>query len=141
MKSQSIPVPMVVLLAVVLPGCHSQAHEESSAAAAPPAPVVVTPELLERGHASYKLNCVPCHGESGRGDGPSSANLDPKPRDHTSAAYMTTLTDDDIRKIVNFGGAIKGMPQMPSSPHIQGEEMAALIAFVRSLSATQAANP
>ena len=34
----------------------------------------------------FAKNCVSCHGMSGRGDGPSSAGLDPKPTDLTLLA-------------------------------------------------------
>jgi cytochrome c1 len=47
---------------------------------------------------------------------------------------MKTLTDDDLRKIITMGGGVKGKPNMPSNPQLRGEELAALIAFVRSLS-------
>lgn len=103
------------------------------APAEPPAPVV-TAAMLERGHTLYVDNCVPCHGAGGRGDGPSSAHLEPKPRDHTDRAYMKTLSDEDLAATIRNGGVLTGMPQMPSHPHIQGEDMDALLAFVRSLS-------
>jgi hypothetical protein len=47
---------------------------------------------------------------------------------------MSKLTDDMIAETVKMGGAIRGYPNMPSSPHIKGQEMAGLIAFVRRLS-------
>ncbi len=48
--------------------------------------------------------------------------------------YMTRLTDDMIAETVKMGGVIRGYPNMPSSPHIKGDEMVGLIAFVRRLS-------
>jgi mono/diheme cytochrome c family protein len=102
----------------------------------PNAPKVfeITDTLLATGQNTYKLNCVPCHGPLGKGDGPSAAGLNPKPRDHSNGEYMSKLTDDMIGETVKMGGVIRGYPNMPSSPHIKGEEMAALIAFVRRLS-------
>ena len=47
---------------------------------------------------------------------------------------MDTLTDEDLGKTIQMGGAIKGKPSMPSNPQIRGEELAALIAHIRSLS-------
>jgi mono/diheme cytochrome c family protein len=116
--------------------CNSQDRTGTpgSSVASAPAAVVVTPAMLEKGQGIYKLNCAPCHGAGGRGDGPAAANLDPKPRDHTNAEYMKKLTDEDIAKTVQMGGAPKGMPQMPSSPQIKGDDMTALVAFMRSLS-------
>lgn len=89
--------------------------------------------MLAKGHATYKATCAPCHGETGKGDGPASKIFKPPPRDHTDAAYMDTITDDDMGKVIQMGGAIKGKPAMPSNPQIRGEELQALIAYVRSL--------
>ena len=90
--------------------------------------------MLERGHAIYKANCVPCHGESGKGDGPGAGVLKPPPRDHTDRAYMNTLSDKQIADVIQMGGAIKGRPLMPSHPQIRGTDMDSLVAYVRSLS-------
>ncbi len=90
--------------------------------------------MLERGRALYKANCVPCHGETGKGDGPGAGVLKPPPRDHTDRAYMSTLTDQEIKDIIRMGGAIKGKPLMPSHPQLNGEALDALTAYVRSLS-------
>lgn len=123
---------------LLVAACGSQAEDSSPAsntAAAKAAAPTVTPAMLEAGRATYKANCVACHGESGKGDGPGAGVLKPPPRDHTDAAYMSTLTDDEIKKIIQMGGAIKGKPLMPSSPQIKGEQLDALVAYVRSLSA------
>ena len=79
------------------------------------------------------MNCVPCHGPGGKGDGPSAATLNPPPRDHTSSELMDNLTDKKIGQTVQQGGIISGYPNMPSSPHLRGEDLVALVAFVRSL--------
>jgi mono/diheme cytochrome c family protein len=39
-----------------------------------------TPALLEKGKASFALNCAACHGAKGEGDGVAAAALTPKPR-------------------------------------------------------------
>lgn len=44
-----------------------------------------TPRMLERGRALFAENCAACHGEAGRGDGPSAKGLSPAPRDFTRA--------------------------------------------------------
>ena len=95
---------------------------------------VASPEVLAKGQSLYKATCAPCHGDGGKGDGPASKIFKPPPRDHTDAAYMGTITDEDMGKVIQMGGAIKGKPAMPSNPQIRGEELQALIAYVRSLS-------
>jgi len=43
-----------------------------------------TPELIAKGKELFQQNCVTCHGPEGRGDGPASGALNPKPRNFTS---------------------------------------------------------
>jgi Cu-processing system permease protein len=114
-------------------GAGGSADATAVSGSEPPAGVV-TAAMLAQGRETYVANCAPCHGTEGRGDGPSAANLDPKPRDHTDAATMSQISDQQIADTVRFGGAISGKPQMPSSPHLQGAELDALVAYVRSLS-------
>jgi mono/diheme cytochrome c family protein len=123
---------------VIAAGCSSDGSATPapvSATAAATAPAAVTPEVLAKGRAIYKANCVPCHGESGKGDGPGAGVLKPPPRDHTDYTYMSTLTDKNIADVIRMGGAIKGRPLMPSHPQINGGDLDALVAYVRSLSA------
>ena len=47
---------------------------------------------------------------------------------------MDGLTDDQIATTVVQGGAAKGYPNMPSHPHIKGQDLVALVAHVRTLS-------
>lgn len=41
----------------------------------------VTDQTIASGRATYRERCLACHGERGRGDGPSAAALDPRPAD------------------------------------------------------------
>jgi cytochrome c oxidase cbb3-type subunit 3 len=137
MINKGLGVLFVAALLVSSSGCASEAETigDSATPAAAPAKAAVTPAMLETGRSIYKTNCVACHGETGRGDGPGAGVLKPPPRDHTDAAYMNTMTDEDLAKVIQMGGAIKGRPMMPSHPQIRGAEMDALVAYVRSLSA------
>jgi mono/diheme cytochrome c family protein len=115
--------------------CNSSENPGSDGAAkADAAKPAVTQAMIDRGAQIYKANCIACHGEGGKGDGPAAGVLKPPPRDHTDRAYMDTLTDDDLKKVIVMGGAIKGRPLMPSHPQLRGDDLDALVAFVRSLS-------
>ena len=120
-------------------GSESTAPPATKAATA--AAAEVTPAVLEKGRGIYKANCAPCHGESGRGDGPGAGVIKPPPRDHTDRAYMSTLTDEELAKVIQMGGGIKGKPLMPGNPQIRGEALTALVAYTRSLSAGGATTP
>ena len=89
----------------------------------------------QAGQEVYVQYCALCHGPEGKGDGSLSANLDPKPRDHTDGTYMNALSDAHLLKVIGEGGAAAGLsPIMPawkdilSAQHIQD-----VAAFVRSL--------
>ena len=110
--------------------CKSNGPGSETAAAAH----AVSPETLAKGQGIYKATCAPCHGDGGKGDGPASKIFKPPPRDHTDPAYMSTMTDADMEKTIQQGGAWKGKALMPSNPQIRGDDMKALIAYVRSLS-------
>ena len=90
--------------------------------------------MIERGREIYKANCAACHGDTGKGDGPGAGVLKPPPRDHTDRAYMSTLSDKEIGDIIKMGGAIRGKPLMPSHPQFNPDDLAAVVAYVRSLS-------
>jgi mono/diheme cytochrome c family protein len=118
--------------------CSSEPAKPADSSHSRPAASGVSEEVLAKGKSIYKANCVACHGESGKGDGPAAGVLKPKPRDHTDAVYMSTISDEEMGKVIRFGGAIKGKPLMPSNPQINGKDLEALIAYTRSLSAGKA---
>lgn len=87
----------------------------------------------------FATRCATCHGNSGHGDGPASAALNPKPRNYTDAAWQKSVTDDQIRKTILYGGAAVGKsPIMPASPDLESkpEVLDDLVKLVRSFSAT-----
>lgn len=134
----STRLPLIALagaLALAI-GCSSDdsASAPDAAGGKSTASAAVTPAMLEQGKTLYKANCVACHGESGKGDGPAAGVLKPPPRDHTDRAYMSKLSDKEIADIIKMGGAIKGKPLMPSHPQFKEHELTALVAYVRSLS-------
>lgn len=119
--------------------CSTPAGETTAGTAAGPAAAAAkaapSPAVLERGATLYKANCASCHGESGKGDGPAAAVMKPPPTDHTNATYMATLSDEDLAKVIQMGGAMRGKPLMPSNPQLRGDDLDALVAFTRGLSA------
>ncbi|MBI4952866.1 MAG: c-type cytochrome [Myxococcales bacterium] len=67
----------------------------------------------------FAVRCAPCHGTSGKGDGPGAAALDPKPRDYTSAEWQKSVTDEQIEKIILGGGPAVGKSStMPPNPDL-----------------------
>jgi len=93
------------------------------------------------GKASYDANCASCHGPEGKGDGPVAAALTNKPRDFSVGDFKydtdgdgTSGTDTDLTQIVKQGAAaFGGDPMMAPLGHLSDEEIANILAFVRSL--------
>ncbi|MEZ4234118.1 MAG: cytochrome c [Polyangiaceae bacterium] len=82
----------------------------------------------------FKKKCLVCHGESGQGDGPGSAALDPKPRNFTDAEWQKGVSDEQLSKTIIGGGAAVGKSAiMPGNPELKGkpEEVKALVAIIR----------
>jgi mono/diheme cytochrome c family protein len=64
---------------------------------------------LSAGRATYIQNCAICHGESGRGDGPAAAALNPPPADlrvHMAAGH----TDGQLFYWISYGFPNTAMP-------------------------------
>ncbi|MCR4303723.1 MAG: cytochrome c [Gallionella sp.] len=59
---------------------------------------------------NYDLNCAPCHGETGKGNGPLAVESvgGIKPRNLNNAKLLTTRTDEELFKVTKFGGASTG---------------------------------
>ncbi|HUP21908.1 MAG TPA: ABC transporter permease subunit [Thermoanaerobaculia bacterium] len=127
---------LLLVVAVALVGCQAGEDGDATRSAAGGRDGLhrVDAAMLERGQQVYVQNCAPCHGLTGKGDGTAAASLDPKPRDHSDRTYMDTLSDASIAEVVKVGGALRGFPNMPSHPHVGGEDMVGLIAYVRTLS-------
>jgi len=104
----------------------------ATTASAGPSPAVAAQDL-------YKTRCVPCHGETGKGDGPGAAALTPKPRNYTDATWQKSVKDEDIKKTILYGGAAVGKsPLMPGNPDLDSPDkqaqLDALVAIVRGFS-------
>ena len=64
---------------------------------------------LASGRQLYATHCVACHGDSGRGDGPSAAGFGTKPSDLTDGRLMNRLPDEFLVNIILHGGPAEGL--------------------------------
>jgi len=91
------------------------------------------------GKQIFQQICVACHGPEGKGDGPASASLNPKPRNLTDAEYMAPLNDRYLFEIVSRGGiAVGKSPMMPAQTSLAAPDINNVVAYVRTLSASGA---
>ena len=95
----------------------------------------------ENGQAIFKLNCVTCHGPTGKGDGPVGKALDPPPRDFSTAEFKfdadgdgSAGADADLERVIKQGAAaFGGSPLMAPWGHLPANDVDDLIAFIRTL--------
>jgi mono/diheme cytochrome c family protein len=67
------------------------------------------------GKVVFLQNCAPCHGADGRGDGPASAGLNPKPANFRDPERRQQMTPERTIRIVTNGGlSMKLSPVMPA---------------------------
>ncbi len=93
---------------------------------------------LERGKQVYREKCAYCHGDKGKGDGPSAKFSSPKPRNFIkghiklrSTPFGKIPTDQDI-----FDAITKGMraTTMPGWGHLPESDRWSLVLYLKSLS-------
>jgi mono/diheme cytochrome c family protein len=102
-------------------------------AAATGAPVAAAPAA--QAAEIFATRCSPCHGAEGRGDGVASASLVPRPRNFHDAAWQSSVQDDYLAKIIQYGGAAVGKSAaMPANPDLRDPAVIQALAMqVRSL--------
>jgi len=94
-------------------------------------PLPPSESTLKTARGIYTDECVQCHGERGKGDGPEAAMHDPPPSDITNTRHMNTVTDGEI-----FYQISQGRKPMPSfKKRLTEEQRWGLVLLVRSFSA------
>lgn len=76
-----------------------------------------TPELVAHGAAVYKQQCVSCHGDTGHGNGPAAAALNPPPRNFTAdAGWKNGRKPSQVFKTLKEGIPGTGMASFATLP-------------------------
>lgn len=128
--------------AVMLTAACGKSEPAAAPAPAAPAPVAQPAAAAvpqQSAQEVYTTRCVPCHGSSGSGDGPAAAALTPKPRNYKDAEWQKSVTDDQLKKTILYGGAAVGKSAaMPSQPDLESkpEVLDGLIKIIRGFGAS-----
>ena len=87
------------------------------------------------GKKLYTNFCSACHGDTGKGDGPSGQALPARPADHTNGAVMNPMNDKFLVDVITKGGSAVGkssfMPAWGSS--FNDKQIRDMVAYIRSL--------
>jgi mono/diheme cytochrome c family protein len=151
---------LALLLALLAAACGGEEKREAPGVAPPPTAAPATPPPAAtapapapapsapaaalrpgdaaHGAAVYAQYCATCHGAGGKGDGPIAASLVPKPADHTDHAYIASLTDEHLRKVIEKGGASVGKSPLMAGwgAVLSPQDIADVVAHIRKLSSS-----
>jgi mono/diheme cytochrome c family protein len=86
-------------------------------------------DSIRRGRALFTAHCAPCHGPSGRGDGPAGAGLLQRPADLT-ASHTADNTPGDLYWRITHG---LGLAMPAFGDRLSIRERWDLVNFVRTL--------
>jgi mono/diheme cytochrome c family protein len=133
---------LAVLGAMALSACGGGSQPATDSTTRPDAPapyagktnsLTADAASVEKGKETYTTNCVSCHGDTGMGDGPSAASLDPKPK--PLAKEVSILKDDYMLWRISEGGAMapfnSAMPAWKTS--LSEEQIWQVIAYLRTM--------
>lgn len=96
----------------------------------------------EAGKTTYTTNCVSCHGETGKGDGPVGQVLQPPPRDFAAGDFQldgdadgTPGSDADLKAVIAKGAGAFGGNQMMAAwgGILSDEDIDNVVAYIRTL--------
>jgi mono/diheme cytochrome c family protein len=94
------------------------------------------------GKIVYTTNCLSCHGETGKGDGPVGQVLQPPPRDFAAGEFIldgdgdgTPGSDADLKAVIAKGaGAFGGNQMMAAWGGLLSEaDIDNVVAYIRTL--------
>lgn len=89
----------------------------------------------EAGKDNFIANCSPCHGDTGKGDGPLMDTLGEgvKPRNLSDAKLLSARTDEFLFKVIKSGGVAAGFSEaMPSwQETFKDAEIKQIVRYIR----------
>jgi copper transport protein len=99
-------------------------------------PIPSNPQSISAGRTLFEVNCVPCHGLRGKGDGPVGITLNPRPADLTIHAAPGLHADGQLYEWITNG--FPGNPVMPAfEDRLTNEERWHLVNYIRTLATQQ----
>jgi copper transport protein len=94
-------------------------------------PIPPNSESVAAGKGIFMVHCVPCHGETGKGDGPLGVVLNPRPADLSLHAVPGVHTDAQLYEWITNGFPGSAMPAWKS--RLSDTDRWNLVNFIRTL--------
>jgi mono/diheme cytochrome c family protein len=104
-------------------------------AANPPAPPALTMALLERGQQRFNIDCSPCHGRSGQGDGTIVQRGFPHPPSYFSEK-LRDAPNQHFYDVITHGYGV----MYPYADRVEPADRWAITAYIRALQASASAS-
>ncbi len=139
-------LPVLFIIVALLSGCNLSLAGDVTPPPnyRPPTPEPTTPPVqvtypvnapsVQQGQAIYTEKCLPCHGETGMGDGPQAANLPNPPAAIGSPDVARQAIPSEWFKVVYGGNMQNFMPGFSGS--LNASQIWDVLAYVYSLSST-----
>lgn len=109
------------------------AHIVADEAASVTNPILATDESRATGETIFAASCAVCHGQKGRGDGPTAEAMEIKPADLT-AGHVQELSDGALFYIITNGKPDTPMPAWQGV--IEEEDRWNVVNYLRTLGRT-----
>lgn len=95
----------------------------------------INTELAAKGKEIFNINCSPCHGKTGDGDGPAGKELNPRPRNFAKEQLKFGNDLNSIQSVISEGAAKHGgSPLMRAYKDLlEKKEIEALSHFIMQL--------
>ncbi len=89
----------------------------------------------DQGAHWFSVYCIHCHGWTAKGDGPTAARLDPRPRNLTNGKYSNYISNVDMFAVVKGGGAARNLGEVmpPWGNIMQDQDIWNVVSFMRTL--------
>ena len=94
-------------------------------------PVAADTTSIEEGHKLYTKYCSECHGDTGKGDGEMSEDLNPRPANLTDADWKHGSTDGEIFVVIRDG--VKSTGMTPFSKKMTTHQIWDVVNYIRSI--------
>jgi mono/diheme cytochrome c family protein len=101
----------------------------------PPVPPALTMALLERGQQRFNIDCSPCHGRSGQGDGTIVQRGFPHPPSYFSEK-LRDAPNQHFYDVITHGYGV----MYPYADRVEPADRWAITAYIRALQASASAS-